>query len=83
MILKPHLDLRWGSSQFLLNLSGGIWVQLYSLNTVMCFVDQEENHATKVVKEPCFTMVANYENLNDQDSDQVSTQSNKVQVDCR
>lgn len=32
--------------------------------------DQEENHATKVVKEPCFTMVANYENLNDQDSDQ-------------
>lgn len=46
----------------------------------MYFVDQEENHATKVVKEPCFTMVANYENLNDQDSDQVDTPCNKVKV---
>lgn len=46
----------------------------------MCFVDQEENHATKVVKEPCFTMVANYENLNDQDSDQVDTPCSKVKV---
>lgn len=51
-----------------------------TLKTFMCFVDQEENHATKVVKEPCFTMVANYENLNDQDSDQVDTPCNKVKV---
>ncbi|XP_062584858.1 ras-responsive element-binding protein 1-like isoform X1 [Saccostrea cucullata] len=32
--------------------------------------DQEENHVAKVNKEPCFTMVASYENLNEQESDQ-------------
>ena len=37
----------------------------------MCFVDQEENHAAKVVKEHCFTMVASYEDLNDHELDQV------------
>ncbi|XP_048748728.2 ras-responsive element-binding protein 1-like isoform X5 [Ostrea edulis] len=32
--------------------------------------DQEENHAAKVAKEPCYTMVPSDEELNEQDSDQ-------------
>lgn len=44
------------------------------------FVDQEENHAAKVAKEPCYTMVPSDEELNEQDSDQVNAAFSTVEL---